>query len=85
MVIGGQMAKRSKEELMNEYRNKCAILGQATYKVYALEAELEATKKEISQLKRDLKYLNAEASRNEEPEAPAAAEEVKGEANEPAV
>lgn len=57
------MAKRSIEEVQKEYNQKCAELGQETYRVDALNAEIEVSEKKIEQLKRDLKYLNIEAGR----------------------
>lgn len=56
---------RNKEELQRDYNIKCAELGQAIYKLHAIEAEVEATDKQVTQLKRELRYLNAEASRLE--------------------
>ncbi len=59
------MAKetQTKETLQRDYNIKCAELGQAVYKIAALEAEIEATEKQIEQTKRDLRYLNESAAR----------------------
>lgn len=67
---------RNRDELNRAYNIACAQLGQAIYKISALEAEAEAAQKETEQLKRDLKYLNAEAARLEskQPEAEPAIE-----------
>jgi hypothetical protein len=61
---------RTIEEIQQEYNVKCAELGQATYRVRALELEIRATEKDIEKAIKRLKLLNLEAAQVQGKEVP---------------
>jgi septal ring factor EnvC (AmiA/AmiB activator) len=69
------MAK-TMQEVQQDYNVACAELGQAVYKVAALESEIGSTERSIGLIKQRLKELNERAAKlSKAPEAAEATDE----------
>lgn len=65
-------------KLQQEYNVKCAELGQATYKVEALQWEIEATERQMTATKQRLKEINEQAARMAKSGQESASEQAAG-------
>lgn len=62
---------RKLEEIQQEYNVLCAQLGQAVYRIEALEMEQRGAEKDAERLKRQLKKVNIEAAQAQGKDIPA--------------
>jgi chromosome segregation ATPase len=55
---GIQMADRTREQINNEYANTCAQIGERSFQISTMEADIESLKQKIVALGKEIKSLD---------------------------